>query len=303
MKYYLVIDGKRKGPFLEEELEAQGLQRDSLVWHLGLPDWVRADEVPALGNIIGNLPPPVPLMVSYAAGYWQRHRYTPASFQKLWFWWLMLIAMMVLLPLLGGLSLAVAEMERYSNRYPPGHHYYYSYPATPLSDALEIIGAVLLAGTALPVIAGAAVWCVLLYRFWNLIQDGYARTAPDTAIGFMFIPFFNFYWIFVAIHGLVVDLNNYPRRHGGPLDIPPVSTSLALVCSILTMSVMIPYVNLITAIPALVVAVFLTSALKNAAITILKAQRLPIPSPAEMIVATGIGCDRGCDSSDGPEAR
>jgi hypothetical protein len=37
---------------------------------------------------------------------------------------------------------------------------------------------------------------VILWKMWSSIQDGNARTTPGKAIGFLFIPFFNIYWIF-----------------------------------------------------------------------------------------------------------
>lgn len=55
--------------------------------------------------------------------------------------------------------------------------------------------------------------CKLLFKAWGLIQDGFARTTPGKAIGFLFIPFFNFYWIFRAIWGFAKDYNWYVTRH------------------------------------------------------------------------------------------
>jgi hypothetical protein len=47
-----------------------------------------------------------------------------------------------------------------------------------------------------------------LFRAWKCLQPGgMARSTPGQAIGFMFIPFFNFYWIFMAIKGLATDWN------------------------------------------------------------------------------------------------
>ncbi|MDO4576185.1 MAG: hypothetical protein Q4D98_13340 [Planctomycetia bacterium] len=83
----------------------------------------------------------------------------------------------------------------------------------------------------------------LLYRCWLLIQDGYARTTPGKAIGFLFLPIFNFYWIFVAYYGLVEDMNAYVRRHG--LNVPQVKGMLPLVACIL---LLIPYVNSLGAV-------------------------------------------------------
>lgn len=75
------------------------------------------------------------------------------------------------------------------------------------------------------------VGCVLLFRAWNQIQDGYQRTSPTAAVGFYFVPFFNLYWTFVAEYGLARDLNNYMCRHA--IQGPRVAEDLALTRSIL----------------------------------------------------------------------
>ncbi len=80
-------------------------------------------------------------------------------------------------------------------------------------------------------IAGIVLGCIMLYRFWNQIQDGHQRTSPGKAIGFLFIPFFNLYWVFVAVQGLSMDLNAYLRRYG--VNVPAVSETLALTYCIL----------------------------------------------------------------------
>ena len=54
---------------------------------------------------------------------------------------------------------------------------------------------------------------VLLYKAWSAINDGQARTTPGTAVGFMFIPLFNIYWMFMAIYGWAQDYNKYIARH------------------------------------------------------------------------------------------
>ena len=49
--------------------------------------------------------------------------------------------------------------------------------------------------------------CLILHKLWSLIPAHKAKTTPDKAVGFLFVPFFNFYWNFVAIHGLAKALN------------------------------------------------------------------------------------------------
>ena len=49
---------------------------------------------------------------------------------------------------------------------------------------------------------------ICLYRAWSCLQPGgLARSTPGKAIGFLFIPFFNYYWLFMAFYGLAKDWN------------------------------------------------------------------------------------------------
>jgi multisubunit Na+/H+ antiporter MnhB subunit len=65
----------------------------------------------------------------------------------------------------------------------------------------------------IPMIFAAVVYWVLYYKGWKAIQDGYARTTPGKAIGFLFIPFFNFYWVFQVTWGFAKDYNAFLDRH------------------------------------------------------------------------------------------
>ena len=57
------------------------------------------------------------------------------------------------------------------------------------------------------------VLCIFVYKAWESIQDGHARTSAGKALGFLFIPFFNLYWIFQAVWGFAVDFNKYISRN------------------------------------------------------------------------------------------
>jgi hypothetical protein len=61
----------------------------------------------------------------------------------------------------------------------------------------------------LPSLINMVLTWVLLYKYWEVVQDGNASTSPAKAIGFMFIPFFNFYWVFRAYWRLSKDINRY----------------------------------------------------------------------------------------------
>ncbi|MDO4971014.1 MAG: DUF4339 domain-containing protein [Bacteroidales bacterium] len=52
MKFYIIKDDLRLGPFTLEEVKQQGLASDTLVWHKGMPDWKEACTVPELVDAI-----------------------------------------------------------------------------------------------------------------------------------------------------------------------------------------------------------------------------------------------------------
>ena len=54
MKYFIVKDGTRQGPYTVEELAMQRLSPDTLVWTRGMPDWAEAQTVPELSGAIDH---------------------------------------------------------------------------------------------------------------------------------------------------------------------------------------------------------------------------------------------------------
>ena len=63
MNYYMAEGDQQRGPFPVEQLAAQGLRPDTLVWHEGMRDWQRADSVLELrGMFVGavGVPPVLP---------------------------------------------------------------------------------------------------------------------------------------------------------------------------------------------------------------------------------------------------
>lgn len=60
MKYFIVKDGTRQGPYTVEELAMQRLSPDTLVWTRGMSDWAEAQTVPELSGAIDHDVPDVP---------------------------------------------------------------------------------------------------------------------------------------------------------------------------------------------------------------------------------------------------
>jgi serine/threonine protein kinase len=53
----------------------------------------------------------------------------------------------------------------------------------------------------------------LFGRMWKSIQDGHARTTPDNAVAYCFIPVFNLYWAFPVWWGFAKDYNSFLDRN------------------------------------------------------------------------------------------
>ena len=92
-----------------------------------------------------------------------------------------------------------------------------------------------------PMICGL-VW---LYKSWNLIPAGWRvtrnqkRISPGEAVGFMFVPCYNLYWIFIANMGLCDALDQVLYSSGSPTRAPRGLAVAACVFHLL------PYVNIL----------------------------------------------------------
>jgi len=115
---------------------------------------------------------------------------------------------------------------------------------------LVTISLLILLGCA-AILYGASIWYVLLYKAWAVIQDGNVSTTPERAVGFIFIPFYNFYWIFKAWHGLARDYNHYLERRG--LKAPKMKEGLFLAFCILFICITVPVLNYVAGLPFLLI--------------------------------------------------
>jgi hypothetical protein len=58
-------------------------------------------------------------------------------------------------------------------------------------------------------------WGVLHYQCWAALPERYRATTPEQAAGFLFIPLFNFYWVFVSLPRLADGFNAFREEHPG----------------------------------------------------------------------------------------
>jgi hypothetical protein len=86
---------------------------------------------------------------------------------------------------------------------------------------------------------------VWLYKSWACIPpemrytDGGKWVTPGAAVGFLFVPFYNLYWVFVANMGLCEAINRSLITRGGA---PRAPKGLAIACCIVNI---VPYCNLL----------------------------------------------------------
>lgn len=96
-------------------------------------------------------------------------------------------------------------------------------------------------------------FCVLLYRLWTVVQDGKARTTPGAAVGYLFVPVYNVYWVFVATMGLAEELNRCAQHR--QLGIKPANRTLMIAFCLLTLLGAIPFVGILASLINIGVAI------------------------------------------------
>lgn len=210
-QWFVHSNGEQMGPYtgaqLVEYAQQGSIVAETMVWAEGMPEWVPASQIPGL---MPAAPAPAPVATTSTA--WA----PPGS---------RLAA--------GGVKPATAIA---TSPYAPVAAVGGEYPYFPVKSAsfglwagafvgsfvlFIVFLAVLLtggeenAGMAMIVYLGALLagllsgifFCINVHRAWACLQPGGAKTTPGKAVGFMFIPFFNLYWVFVAINGLPKDWN------------------------------------------------------------------------------------------------
>ncbi len=96
-----------------------------------------------------------------------------------------------------------------------------------------------------------------VYKAWRVLQPFAVRTTPGKAVGFLFIPLFNYYWMFRVIWGLARDFNRIVRRHN--LSIRPAPEGVALAyCILVPVGAVAAYVPILNPlVPLTSLALFL----------------------------------------------
>ena len=232
--WYYQKDGAQEGPVAEEtvdDLIAKGeVNRSSLVWQEGMSGWQNVMDT-GLKDRLKHAPPPVAPPVVQSSVSTVRQPH----------------------------QVTLEDAKKLQTQF---NVFWIGLAAgIPLSFILVGIGGVVLS---------MVFFFIMMHKFWSIIQDGAARTTPGKAVGFWFIPVFNFYWFFVAFHGLAKDMNQYVKDRDWK--IPEVSEGLALTYCILSCCSVIPLLGVLAAVAGCIIWILTMKQLKDTAIGIIEAK-------------------------------
>lgn len=116
-------------------------------------------------------------------------------------------------------------------------------------------------------LASLVLFFVIIYKAWELVQDGQARTTPDQAVAYCGIPGWQFWWIFIAFKGLAKEMNRIMAKES--IAAEPVKEDTALWFCIMILALPLG----ITVIPLIVFWIIFTNQVKKAAIAITEARK------------------------------
>ena len=271
--FYADSNKQQQGPLPFDEIQrlaASGvIQPSTLIWKEGMTDWTAASEVQGvfqnpvtqttgppiqIPEISGNpyeAPSSTNLMGASKGGIYPIPHVKKCSFS-------LFLGLFILGTILSivGVSLIIAEVSELSGSYENGT----DQPGqlnpdddaqgeTPSPEEMAssinaaiIPGVGLLIGLIIITIAMILSY-IFVYRAWYLLQPGGARTSPGKAVGFLFIPIFQYYWSFVCYHGWAQDWNRIRKSHSNLTSIPAVSEGLFLTNPICLLATALPLIQ------------------------------------------------------------
>jgi hypothetical protein len=167
------------------------IDADTLVWRGGLKEWVRIGET-ALTSKVSRLEPSQvrggkdrPGLAPASTPSHPLYRPNPFRLKRLYIAWLIMLALAFT-----ACFLTIPSFHEDA---------YWTFILCALGLSL----------------AAYVLMVLLTRRFWKVIQDGYTRSSPGEAVGFLFIPAFRFYWLFRAFVGLSRGINQFIERRFG----------------------------------------------------------------------------------------
>jgi predicted RNA-binding Zn-ribbon protein involved in translation (DUF1610 family) len=130
--------------------------------------------------------------------------------------------------------------------------------ATNDEEQPNVIGVLMILASMGLLLAAYILSIIKIYQGWKLIQplrridwSESSMPTPGMAVGLLFVPFYNFYWNFVAMHGLAIRANKYMIKAG--INSRPMGEGLAQTYCILTIASAIPCIQYLALLPNLII--------------------------------------------------
>jgi len=228
--WYYAKDGGQVGPVpfgtLQEKIQVGEIQPGDHVWCEGLTDWIMASEVEGLYAAPGE-------QVAYSgpAGV-EPMMPAPQRVKRANFGLLMFLGVSAGIAIFLGAGMAAAGEESGNDS------------LVPLGGFICFMGAIIY-------IMAVVIGSIYIYRMWYMIQGPFARTNPGKAVGFLFIPLYSLYWIFVAFYGWAQDYNQFTQGYNMH-NAPRMPEGLFLAMCILSVCSIIPMVGTIASVASVI---------------------------------------------------
>jgi hypothetical protein len=146
----------------------------------------------------------------------------------------------ILLILIGAAFLIAYENSGVRHYYGSERYdYYYQ-----REKSYEIVGAVAMVAGGLAAVFSAVIGLIYLWRAWAILRPDIARTTPGKAVGFLFIPLFNIYWLFQAFPGWVTDYHKHLDAQGDSRRRRPTQGPFITACVLN----MLPFLGILSAL-------------------------------------------------------
>ncbi|WP_412973320.1 hypothetical protein [Glaciecola sp. MF2-115] len=113
--------------------------------------------------------------------------------------------------------------------------------------------------------ATIVIFCISLYRAWEVLQNTTARTSSGLAVGLLFVPVFNVYWVFQSLWGWSKDYQLFTTYHEKGT-MPYVNKQIFLAQCVLLPMLAIPIVNSVITyfiVPTTLIIIFQMSKATN----------------------------------------
>jgi hypothetical protein len=259
-QWFVSVEGQQHGPYSGEQLvgftQTGNITPESMVWTEGMAEWLPAAQIEGLFPAAAPVQAAAPVLVrsatptanfmrpGQATGYatgpmtgqaagpvqgggFRHPQIAPASFGL----WAGSIAVGLLLVIV-----ALALMPQ----------------AAKVAESNPMMGVILflILGTGVLCFVLAQIFQLMtLHRNWKCLSLAGATVTPGAAVGLLFVPFFNLYWLFRAYYSLPQEWNRITAAYEETRLAPRMPEGLFLAFCIT--SLVLPPVGIILAFPVM----------------------------------------------------